>query len=477
MLFRSVGSSAASNTTAAVIPAGKPLQPVITSLKPDYRQMTVTWAAGRSNGEAITQTTAVATPGGASCTVTSGNSCVITGLANTNSYTFVVTSTNILGESVPSLTSAATMVGAVPFAPTSLVGDEGDHKATLRWTAADGRDFPVLSYKVTATPGGQYCNTESTSCVITGLDNGKSYTFRVTAFNVMGESLPSAESMTLIPAGPPLAPDLVTVVRGSGRVEVRWTAAAGNGSDVTGYSVLSNPGGRSCVTTTALVCVIDGLTNGTAYTFAVSATSVVGTSLPRLSDAVTPAGVPSAPTTIRALPGNKSATVSWSAPTSNGGELITGYRVTAVPGGAQCTTASPTALSCSVSNLTNGVAYKFTVIAINAIGNSVPSLASVIITPSTKPLAPNSLLVASPAVGRVKLNWNGAQRFGATLLKYEYSYRVKSTAAWGAWTNNGTRTYVVLKNLSVGTAYQLRVRITTSGGATVSKVFPFTPTK
>ena len=241
--------------------------------------------------------------------------------------------------------------------------------------------------------------------------------------------------------------------------------------------VLSNPGGRSCVTTTALMCFIDGLTNGTAYTFAVSATSVVGTSLPRLSDAVTPAGVPSAPTTIRALPGNKSATVSWSAPTSNGGELITGYRVTAVPGGAQCTTASPTALSCSVSNLTNGVAYKFTVIAINAIGNSVPSLASVIITPSTKPLAPNSLLVASPAVGRVKLNWNGAQRFGATLLKYEYSYRVKSTAAWGAWTNNGTRTYVVLKNLSVGTAYQLRVRITTSGGATVSKVFPFTPTK
>jgi fibronectin type 3 domain-containing protein len=369
------------------------------------------------------------------------------------------------------------MVGAVPYAPTSLIAEAGDRKVTVRWTAADGRDFSVLSYKVTSTPGGFVCTSEATSCIVTGLTNGVSYTFHVTAISVMGESLPSAESTTQIPAGPPLAPGLVTVVRGSGQAEVRWTAADGNGSDVTGYTVLASPGGRSCVTTTALMCVITGLTNGTEYTFAVSATSIVGTSLPRVSEVVVPAGVATAPISVKAIAGNKTATVSWKKPTNDGGAPITSYRVIASPGGATCVTETGDVLSCSITGLTNGTAYTFTVIAVNGIGNSLPSTASVAVTPSMKPYASTAVTVTMVAAGSVKLNWSGAKRNGATLLKYEYSFRPKSTAAWSAWKSVGTNTFVVLKALTKGKPYQLKVRITTSAGSATSKVLPFTPTK
>ncbi len=60
--------------------------------------------------------------------------------------------------------------------------------------------------------------------------------------------------------------------------------------------------------------------------------------------------VPSAPTAVTAAPGNGEATVSWSVPVSNGGAAITGYTVTASPGGGSCVwVAGP--LSCVVAGL------------------------------------------------------------------------------------------------------------------------------
>ena len=75
-------------------------------------------------------------------------------------------------------------------------------------------------------------------------------------------------------------------------------------------------------------------------------------------------GPPAAPTVDSVTPGDGSATVTWTAP-DNGGSPITGYTVTASPGGATCTTSTT---SCTVTGLTNGVAYTFTVVATNGAG-------------------------------------------------------------------------------------------------------------
>jgi uncharacterized protein (TIGR02145 family) len=88
--------------------------------------------------------------------------------------------------------------------------------------------------------------------------------------------------------------------------------------------------------------------------------------------------VPGAPTSPVATAGNAQASVAFTAPASNGGSAITGYTVTSSPGSFTATGASS---PLTVTGLTNGTSYTFTVIATNAVGNSVASAASAAVTP------------------------------------------------------------------------------------------------
>lgn len=109
----------------------------------------------------------------------------------------------------------------------------------------------------------------------------------------------------------------------------------------------------------------------------------------RFSDDATPSALsaPGAPAAPVATAGDGTAHVTWSAPADDGGAAVTGYTVTAAPGGKTCTVAAP-ATSCTISGLTNGTAYTFTVAASNAVGSGAPSASSASVTPSAAPTPP-----------------------------------------------------------------------------------------
>ncbi|MDP6077895.1 MAG: fibronectin type III domain-containing protein [Acidimicrobiales bacterium] len=136
---------------------------------------------------------------------------------------------------------------------------------------------------------------------------------------------------------------------------------------------------------TAVFTLASGDTAG-AVAFTIDFADLAGTAGTQVTSttdgtSVTPATIAGAPTNVSATDGNTQATVTWSAPSSDGGSAITGYTVTASPGGATATWSSG-ALAATVTGLTNGTSYTFTVIATNSIGNGAASSASNAVTPT-----------------------------------------------------------------------------------------------
>jgi hypothetical protein len=115
--------------------------------------------------------------------------------------------------------------------------------------------------------------------------------------------------------------------------------------------------------------MVSGLTNGTPYTFHVTATNAIGTGpASSSSNPVTPSTVPGAPTIGTAAAGNAQATVHWWPPSDNGGSPILSFRAEVVGDPTTFCTGAPPDTSCTITGLTNGTSYRFRVAASNTNG-------------------------------------------------------------------------------------------------------------
>ncbi|HEX9183685.1 MAG TPA: fibronectin type III domain-containing protein [Burkholderiales bacterium] len=167
---------------------------------------------------------------------------VLTGLANSATYYFIVTAVNAAGESLASVQVAATTLPPAsppvtpPAAPSGIAATGGSQQVTVSWAAVAGAtsynlywSSSTCSSGVTTVSGTRIAGVTS-PYVHTGLTAGTSYCYVVTAVNSAGESAPSAQAAgTTSPAAPsvPAAPTGVTAVGGTQQVTVSWNPVSG----------------------------------------------------------------------------------------------------------------------------------------------------------------------------------------------------------------------------------------------------------
>ena len=249
------------------------------------------------------------------------------------------------------------------------------------------------------------------------------------------------------------ATSYVNLVNGTQAHNVFWRVlgAAGTGADSSFSGTIISAGAvtlgaRSTLNGRALSAGIVTLADNTVHT-------VTGGGSANVADA--PAGV-------SATGGNASATVSWTAPTSDGGSAITGYTVTSSPSGGTASTTGGT--SATVSGLVNGTSYTFTVVATNTVGNSGPSAASAAVTVSNVPDAPTGAS-ATAGDGSVGVTWTAPSSNGGSAIT---GYTVTSSPGGIIVSTNSATFSASFSNLTNGTPYTFSAVATNPAGNSAS---------
>lgn len=204
-----------------------------------------------------------------------------------------------------------------------------------------------------------------------------------------------------------------------------------------------------------------------------------GTNIVNSPQTVVVAAVPGAVTSLTATPGNTQVTLSWSAPSSDGGSAVTDYLVEyRLSGAGSFTTFSHTASTTTniiVTGLTNGSLYNFQVSAINAIGTG--SASAVNGTPRTVPGAPTSVSGTAGSTS-MDLTWTApASDGGSAITDYVIEYSATGANSWTAFSHTASNaTSRTVTGLTGGTTYDFRISATNAAGTgTPSSTFTGTP--
>lgn len=166
----------------------------------------------------------------------------------------------------------------VVTAPELLLAGTGDAQVGLSWNPVSGAAGYTIYRSVSAAVYGDVAGTVSSavySYQVTGLTNGTTYYFTVTAFS-SNEEGPHSNSVSGAPFTVPGAPRNVSAEAGNTKVTVSFVAPESDGgSPITKYVVLDSSG-KSVAEGTGSPIVVEGLTNGAAYSFTVKAVNAAG---------------------------------------------------------------------------------------------------------------------------------------------------------------------------------------------------------
>ena len=279
-------------------------------------------------------------------------------------YSFTIVA--VVG-STESAASDAVTATPIPPAVSDLSAAAGIAQVALSWTASTKTE--VTGYKIRQTVEGMETEIDVTgrttaSHTVTDLAAGKSHTFTIAAVAGSTESTVSEQTTAAVPT-PPAVDGLMVASIGAGQVRLAWTASSSAG--VTGYKI------RQTVDATeteidvsgmaAASHTVTGLTNGKSHSFTIAA--VAGSTESTQSTAVT--AIPGVPQNVRAA-------VSEDAAGTAGSRQQVVLSWTEVVGAASykvyqdstALAATITGATHTLSGLTDGQSYSFTVSFVNS---------------------------------------------------------------------------------------------------------------
>jgi hypothetical protein len=311
-----------------------------------------------------------------------------------------------------------------PSAPLSLTATPGVRTMGLVWfdpldtggTALTGFDVQVAPLEE-----GVLVRLDGRTARVEGLRAGATYRFTVAARNAVGAG-PVADTGPVRLPDVPAAPTRLVAERGDRKARVTWEAPFDGGLPVLRYGVTLRPGNVHVeVAAPALSAQVEGLPNGVPVAFTVRAINAVGEGPESdASMSVVPATRPGAPRSVSATPTVRGASVTWTAPVDTGGAPVSGYRVTASPGGAslQVDGATPQA---TLTGLEDDTAYTFTVVSRNGVGEG-PGVTSASVRTPALPAVPRQVQ-AAPGVRSLTVSWEPPTQDGGRPLT-GYTVRV-----------------------------------------------------
>jgi len=393
---------------------------------------------------------------------------VQTALNAGTTYYFIVTAVNSAGESSASTqvsagTTVAPPLPAVPSAPVNVQAAGGTKQVAVSWSAVSGATSYNIYYLtasgVTKANGTKIADALSPA-VHTGLSDGTTYYYVVTAVNETGEGPASVQvaATTVTPVPVPVAPSAplgVSAAGGANQVTVSWPAVAG----ATSYNIYrSTASGVSPANGTKIVGVTSPYTNtglaaGTMYYFVVTAMNGAGESGASMQSSATtnaaPPAIPAAPTGVTATGGASQVSLNWTAVT--GATSYNVYWSTVAAVGTAGTKITGAARPYVQTGLAPSTTYYYVVTAVNGSGESAPSAQAAATTNAPVPVVPAAPagVTATGGTNQVTVSWNAVA--GATTYNLYYGTSSGVTKA-SAKIVNAASPYVHT-GLAAGTAY------------------------
>ena len=465
--------TAASTASNPVTPAATtPSAPTALIATPGNGSATIAFTAGSDNGSAIINYQYSVDSGvwTSLSPVDATSPITISGLTNGITYSIRLRATNGAGDGLGEPSDPVSVIPAtVPAAPTSLVATPGNGSATIAFNAGSDNGCAIINYQYSVDSGvwTSLSPIDATSPItISGLTNGITYSIRLRAVNSAGSGLGTASAaVSVTPLGVPAAPTSLVATPGNGGASISFTAGSNNGSAISNYQYSVDGGEWIAISpaVTASPVAVTGLANGATYAIRLRAINNVGDGLGAASNpvSVTPLSVPSAPTSLVATPGNRSATIAFTAGSDNG-SVITNYQYSLNSGSWIALSPAGSTSPITISGLTNGSVYSVRLRAINGAGDGLGAVSEpVTVTPAGVPSAPTSL-VATPGNGSATIAFTAGSDNGSAITNYEYSL---DSGSWIALSPTDSTSPITISGLTADISYSIRLRATNSAGS------------